>query len=152
MDWLTVQPQTLRCPPGESCTLNVIGDTVRLPGGDTYEESALTVETNAGREVLSASVEVLAAELVIEPSLLDFGDVLAEEQEELTLTLGNRGSLPWEGQIVAGVPWLSVEPEELICPPGHFIPVSVILDASLFAEGGEWLEEGTFVARFGRRR
>jgi hypothetical protein len=142
VDWLRVQPQALRCPPGESCTLNVVGDTVRLPGGDTYEEAALTVETNAGGEVLSASVEVLAAELVIERSLLDFGTVLAEEQEELTLTIGNRGSLPWQGQIVAGVPWLSVEPSELVCPPGHFIPVSVILDASLFAEGGEWLEEG----------
>jgi hypothetical protein len=147
VDWLAVQPQALRCPPGESCTLNVIGDTVHLPGGDTYEESALTVETNAGREVLSASVEVLAAELVIEPSLLDFGDVLAEEQEELTLTVGNRGSLPWQGQIIAGLPWLSIEPEELVCPPGHFIPVSVILDASLFAEGGEWLEEEAILVR-----
>jgi len=149
VDWLTVQPQALRCPPGESCTLNVIGDTTRLPGGDTYEESALTVETNAGREVLSASVEVLAAELVIEPSSLDFGAALAEEQVELTLTVGNRGSLPWQGQILAGVPWLSVEPDELICPPGHFIPVSVILDASLFAEGGEWLEEEAVLIRGG---
>jgi hypothetical protein len=147
VDWLAVQPQALRCPPGESCTLNVIGDTVHLPGGDTYEESALMVETNAGREVLSASVEVLAAELVIEPSLLDFGDVLAREQEELTLTVGNRGSLPWQGQIIAGLPWLSIEPGELICPPGHFIPVSVILDASLFAEGGEWVEEEAILVR-----
>jgi len=141
VDWLRVQPQALHCPPGESCTLNVVGDTVRLPGGDTYEESALMVETNAGREVLSASVEVLAAQLVIEPPLVDFGAVPAEEQVELTLTVGNRGSLPWQGQIMPGVPWLSVEPDELVCPPGHFIPVSVILDASLFAEGGEWLEE-----------
>jgi serine/threonine-protein kinase len=147
VDWLTIQPQALRCPPGESCTLNVVGDTVRLPGGDTYEESALTVETNAGREILSASVEVLAAELVIEPSSLDFGAVLAGEQVELSLTVGNRGSLPWQGQITAGVPWLSVEPEELICPPGHFIPASVILDGSLFAEGGEWLEEGAILIR-----
>lgn len=147
VDWLAVQPQILRCPPGQSCTLNVTGDTVRLPGGDTYAEAALAVETNAGREVLSASVEVLAAELVIEPSLLDFGDVLAEEQEELTLTIGNRGSLPWQGQIVAGLPWLSVEPDELVCPPGHFIPVSVILNASLFAAGGEWLEEEAILIR-----
>jgi hypothetical protein len=145
VDWLTVQPQALRCPPGESCTLNVVGDSARLPGGDTYEESALMVETNAGREVLSASLEVLAAELVIEPLSLDFGAVLTEEQVELTLTVGNRGSLPWQGQIMAGVPWLSVEPGELVCPPGHFIPVSVILDASLFAEGGEWLEEGAIL-------
>jgi len=145
VDWLRVQPQALRCPPGESCTLNVIGDTVRLPGGDTYEEAALTVETNAGREVLSASVEVLAAELVIEPSSLDFGSVLAGEQVELTLTMGNRGSLPWQGQIVTNLPWLSVEPDGLVCPPGHFIPVSVILDASLFAEGGKWLEEGALL-------
>ncbi len=147
VDWLTVQPQTLRCPPGESCTLNVIGDTVRLAGGDTYEESALIVETNAGREILSASVEVLAAELVIEPLSLDFGAVLAGEQEELSLTVGNRGSLPWQGQIMAGVPWLSVEPEELVCPPGHFIPLSVILDTSLFAEGGEWLEKEAILIR-----
>lgn len=147
VEWLTVQPQALHCPPGESCTLSVVGDTVRLPGGDTYEESALMVETNAGREVLSASVEVLAAELVIEPSPLDFGSVLAEEHVELSLTVGNRGSLPWQGQIVTGVPWLSVEPDELICPPGHFIPVSVILDASLFAEGGEWLEEEAILIR-----
>jgi hypothetical protein len=48
---------------------------------------------------------------------------------------------------MAGVPWLSVEPGELVCPPGHFIPVSVILDASLFAEGGEWLEEGAILIR-----
>jgi len=147
VDWLRVQPQALRCPPGESCALNVVGDIVHLPGGDTYEASALTVETNAGSEVLSASVEVLAAELVIESLSLDFGAVLAEEQVELSLTVGNRGSLPWQGQIMAGVPWLSVEPDELVCPPGHFIPVSVILDASLFAEGGEWLEEEAILIR-----
>jgi hypothetical protein len=146
-DWLRVQPQVLRCPPGESCTLNVISDTVRLPGGDTYEESALTVETNAGREVLSASVEVLAAELVIEPLVLDFGAVLVDEEVELSLTVGNRGSLLWQGQIMAGLPWLSVEPDELVCPPGHFIPVSVILDASLLAEGGEWVEEEAILIR-----
>ncbi len=29
VDWLTVQPQALRCPPGESCTLNVVGDSAR---------------------------------------------------------------------------------------------------------------------------
>lgn len=141
VDWLAVQPQTFRCLPGESRALNVFGDTTRLPGGHTYEESALMVDTNAGWEVLSASVEVLATELVIEPMSLDFGTLLAGDQVELTLTVGNRGSLPWQGQLRAGIPWLSVDPDTLFCPPGHFIPVSVILDTSRLAEGGEWWEE-----------
>jgi len=147
VDWLVVQPQTLRCLPGESCALNVFGDTTRLPGGHTYEESALAVDTNAGGEVLSASVEVLATELVIEPESLDFGTVLAGDQVELTLTVGNRGSLPWQGQLRAGVSWLSVDPDTLFCPPGHFIPVSVILDTARLAEGGEWWEEEAVLIR-----
>jgi hypothetical protein len=150
VDWLTVLPAEFRCAPGASQTLTVLCDTRRLPGGSTVEAEALVIEANAdrlhpadkarpaGRQVLSASIEVLAARLVVEPYELDLGTVLDGEPAEETLVVGNRGSLPWEGRIRARVPWLTVEPGEIRCDPGHFVPVSVLLKTEELETGGEW--------------
>ena len=136
--WLDVQPARLRCAPGASQTIAVVCDTGQLAGGSTVEAEALLIETNTGTQTLSASVEVLASRLVIEPHEIDLGTVLDGEQVEETLVVGNRGSLPWEGRIGVAVPWLTVEPQEMRCDPGHFSPVSVVLHTEALEAGGDW--------------
>jgi hypothetical protein len=139
VDWLTVQPTKLDCAPGTSQTIVVTCDTQHLPGGSTVEAEALVIKANAGTQVLSASIEVLAAHLVVEPREIDLGVVSDEEQAEETLVIGNRGSLPWVGRIRTTVPWLAVEPDEIRCEPGHFSPVSVMLQTEALEAGGDWL-------------
>lgn len=138
VDWLSVKPAEFRCPPGATLPLTVICNTRLLPGGGTVEPKALTLEANAGTQTLSASVEVLAPQLIVEPLEIDLGRVQDGEQAEETFMVGNRGSVPWRGRIESNVPWLRVEPEELECEPGHLLPVSILLDTEALEQGGEW--------------
>jgi hypothetical protein len=141
VDWLAVEPTEFRCPPGGMQIMRVVCETAGLPGGDTLAADAIRIEANAGQQVLSAAVEVLAPELVVEPTFLELGTVHDGDDVEMTLTVGNQGSLPWEGEARSTVPWLSVEPDVLLCEPGHFVPLTAVLDAAAFEEGGEWVVE-----------
>ncbi len=136
--WLSVTPAEFRCPPGASRSLTVVCDTAGLPGGSTVEEAALVIEANAGTQTLSASIEVLAPRLVVSTPTIDLGRVEDGEQVEETVMVGNRGSMPWRGRAVVSVPWLSVEPEELECAPGHFMPLTLLLHTARLPHGGEW--------------
>jgi hypothetical protein len=138
VDWLSVEPVEFRCAPGATQSLHVLCDTGLLPGGSTIEPEALTLQANAGTQTLSASVEVLASQLVVDPVAIDLGTVQDGEHAEETLVVGNRGSLPWHGRIEPTVPWLRVEPQELECEPGHMLPVSVLVDTESLEHGGEW--------------
>lgn len=136
--WLTVQPAEFRCPPGETQTLTATCDTAEIPGGDTILSEALFIDANAGQQAISASVEVLAPELSVAPTALDLGTVQDGDDVEVNLTVGNRGSVTWEGTVRSRVPWLAVEPQSLLCEPGHFVPLTVTLNTSAFETGGEW--------------
>jgi serine/threonine protein kinase len=138
VNWLNVQPAEFRCPPGSSQVLNVTCDTHLLPGGSTVEEEALIIRANAGTQTLSTAVEVLAPRLIAEPVEIDLGKVRDGEQPEATLSVGNLGSLPWEGRVWSNVPWLNVEPEQISCEPGHFVPVTAMLDTQALETGGDW--------------
>jgi hypothetical protein len=138
VDWLAVQPTEFRCKPGASLTLSVTCDTGLVPGGSTVEAEAIAIHANAGEQTLSASIEVLAPQLIVEPQEIDLGTVRDGDQVEETFMVGNRGSLPWHGLIQANVPWLILEPTELRCDPGHFMPVTVMLDPGALEAGGAW--------------
>lgn len=140
VDWLQVSPSELRCAPGASQQLTVTCDTSRLPGGSTVEPEAIIIQANAGVQTLSASVEVLAPQLVVEPEELDLGSVRDGDQVEETVMVGNRGSLPWEGGIRVNVPWLTAEPAQVSCEPGHFVPVAIMLNTDALDSGGEWVQ------------
>jgi len=141
VDWLTVEPTKFLCPPGGTQIIQAVCDTVRLPGGDTLAAEAVRIDANAGQQSLSAAVEVLAPELVVEPVLLEWGTVHDGDDVEMTVTVGNQGSLPWEGQVHSTVPWLTIEPEALLCEPGHFVPLTAVLGTAAFEAGGEWTVE-----------
>lgn len=138
VDWLTVRPTEFHCPPGETQALQAVCDTEALPGGDTLADKAIVIDANAGQQAISASVEVLAPELVVEPAMLDLGTVRDGDDVEVTVTVGNQGSLPWEGEVRSNVTWLTVEPETLLCEPGHFAPLTAVLNTAAFEAGGEW--------------
>lgn len=153
VDWLAVHPAEFRCPPGETLTLQVMCDTASLPGGDTFAGEAVRIDANAGQQALSAAVEVLAPELVVEPALLDLGTVRDGDDVEMTVTVGNRGSLPWQGAVRSNVPWLIVEPQALLCEPGHFAPLTAVLDTAAFEAGGEWtVKDALHIAGQGEER
>lgn len=158
VDWLSIQPAEFRCPPGGSQALLVTCDTHLLPGGSTVEPEAIVIRANAGTQTLSASVEVLAPQLVVEPAYLDLGTFSDGDQVEESFTVGNRGSLPLEGRLRVTVPWLVVEPVEIRCEPGHFMPVTVMANPEAIEAGGEWsaadgiqIESGTEVQDIGVR-
>ena len=147
--WLTVRPEQFRCAPGTSQALSVVCDTIELPGGSTVEAEAIAIRANAGTQTLSASVDVLAAQLIVESSLIDLGDVHDGDQVEQTVMVGNRGSIPWEGQVTAEIPWLSAEPQEIHCEPGHFIPITVMLHTRALESGGEYRDTAAVRIRGG---
>jgi hypothetical protein len=136
--WLAVDPAEFQCVPGDAQLLSVTCDTSMLPGGSTVEAEAIEIGANAGTQTLSASVEVLAPELIVQTPEIDLGTVRDGDQVEETIMIGNRGSLPWEGFVRANVPWLTVEPEEVRCEPGHFMPVTAMLDTTALEAGGKW--------------
>jgi len=138
VDWLTVEPVEFRCPPGGEQIIMVRGRTARLPGGDTLISEAIRIKANAGQQSLSAAVEVLAAELLVEPMALELGTVRDGQDVEMTVMVSNPGSLPWEGEIFSNAPWLTVTQDRLLCEPGHSVPVIVVLNTAAFESGGEW--------------
>lgn len=137
VEWLSVEPATIRCAPGVSQVLSITCDTESLPGGGHVEPAAIAIRANAGTQTVSASIEVLAPRLVVDSLGVDLGDVRDGGQVEETITVGNQGSLPWEGRAVPAVSWLSVEPEEIRCEPGHFMPVTVMLRTESLESGGD---------------
>jgi len=136
--WLSVRPAQFVCAPGESLTLSIACDTAELPGGSTVEPAAVTIEANAGTQTISASVEVLAPQLVIRPEFIDLGDVHDGDQVEETIVVGNQGSMAWEGAVRSDLPWLAVEPTHVRCEPGHYIPVTVMLRTEAIESGGDY--------------
>ena len=136
--WLSTRPVRFSCAPGTSQTLSVACETSLLPGGSTVEPEAIVIEANAGTQTISASVDVLAPELVVRPAAVDFGDVRDGDQVEETIVVGNQGSVPWEGTVHSELPWLAVEPEHLHCEPGHFIPVTLMVQTEALESGGEY--------------
>jgi hypothetical protein len=56
--------------------------------------------------------------------------------------VGNQGSVAWEGRVHSRVAWLAVEPQSLLCEPGHFVPLTVVLNTAAFETGGEWRVPG----------
>ncbi|MFN2153626.1 MAG: BACON domain-containing protein [Anaerolineae bacterium] len=136
--WLSVHPAQFVCAPGKSLTLSVTCDTAELPGGSTVEPAAITIEANAGTQTISASIEVLAPQLVIRPEFVDLGDVRDGDQVEETIVVGNQGSMAWEGTVRSDLPWLAVEPTRVHCEPGHYIPVTVMLRTEAIESGGDY--------------
>ncbi len=136
--WLQAQPAELTCAPGSTQKITVVCDTTALPGGSTVEAEALVIAANAGTQTLSASVEVLAPELTLDTDWLDLGEIANGEQAEATLMIANHGSTSWEGTVRPTVDWLQVEPQTVVCPPGHALPVTVVVHADALAQGGEW--------------
>ena len=139
--WLTVQPAQFNCAPGASQTLSIACDTASLPGGTTTEPEAITIRANAGTQIISASIEILAPRLVIQPSTIDFGSVADGDQVEETIMVGNQGSMSWNGRILSRVPWLSLESQEVHCEPGHFMPVTVMVHTEALESGGAYASE-----------
>lgn len=136
--WLSVRPARFVCAPGESLTLSVACDTTMLPGGSTVEPAAVTIEANAGTQTISASIEVLAPQLVIRPEFVDLGDVRDGDQVEETIVVGNQGSMAWEGAVRSDLPWLAVEPTRVRCEPGHYIPVTLMVRTDAIESGGDY--------------
>ncbi len=139
--WLSVRPLRFTCAPGKSQILSVVCDSTSLPGGSTVEPEAIIIEANAGTQTVSASVDVLAPQLVVRPAYVDLGDVRDGDQVEETIVVGNQGSMVWEGTVQSELPWLAVEPEHLHCEPGHFIPVTLMVRTEALESGGEYAVE-----------
>ncbi len=151
--WLHAWPAEFKCAPGTTQKIDVLCNTTHLPGGSTVESEALVIEANAGIQTLSASVEVLAPHLYVEPERIDLGEIVDGEQAEFGLIVGNRGATPWEGKVWSAVDWLQVIPEQVSCPPGHAIPLTVIAATDALPNGGEWQDaHALHIEGMGERR
>lgn len=139
--WLTVQPAEFSCAPGAAQRIEVLADTSALPGGSLIQPEAIAIRANAGEQTLSASVEVLAAELSLGAVQVDFGTLWDGDQAQETLSLSNNGSLPWNGRVYSAAEWLTVEPTEIECAPGHTIPLTLTVRADQLGRSGVWSEE-----------
>ncbi|MHB0858066.1 MAG: protein kinase domain-containing protein [Anaerolineae bacterium] len=133
--WLQAFPQEVTCAPGELAQITVSVDTAGLADGPLELPQALRIQTNGGARTLSLRAQISAPRLILPSRHLVFGTVSLGESKRIGFVLRNEGTAPLEARLQSLVSWLSVEPDQIACPAGAQVVVSVTADTSVFARG-----------------
>jgi hypothetical protein len=136
--WLSAKPSAFTCAPGQALTASVRANLNDLPPGRTALNEALVIESNAGRWSVPAAVFVLAPEIQIRPLALDLGEIEWGDVSSAILRLANHGTAPLTAQITSLFPWLHAEVDEITCPPGESVRVTVEARSEEMLRGGQW--------------
>ncbi|HLF27183.1 MAG TPA: SUMF1/EgtB/PvdO family nonheme iron enzyme [Anaerolineae bacterium] len=120
--WLSVAPPAFSVPAGRSLSFTVEVDTQLLEPGCTILAEAVSIESNGGRALLSAQVQVEPPRLAVEPEQLDLGTLdLAQPGAGASadVQVRNAGLGVLIGSLKPDVDWLSVEPAAFRCRSGE---------------------------------
>ncbi len=106
--------------------------------------------------LIGVQLEVdLAPALTVEPAELDFGAVVSSRPVVYrSLRLRNTGTAPWQGHVICGVPWLSVDRQEVQCASGEVVELTLALTEALetLPEGVTALPAALVIEGSGSRR
>jgi len=133
--WLSVEPDTILCNPGELVSHTIVIDTIEMSQGIIRELTALSIETNAGERILSAQTEILAPQLSVSKDALHFKDVPLGQASQLLLPISNVGSASLEAHTESLLEWLTISPEYFVCAPGQSVQLTVTADTAAFSRG-----------------
>jgi serine/threonine-protein kinase len=115
--WLHVPEKAARCLAGQGAKVPVVVDATNLDKGRQDTSEALVIQSNVGVFPVPLTFRVLAPQLQIVQSALDFGELTAEATGQLTLTIRNAGTAPLEASLTTAVDWLRPAEEEVTVPP-----------------------------------
>jgi len=119
--WLAVSPEQFKVAAGDSVQVTVEADSRPLRPGDVSHAQALVVESNGGRAILDARMQVLSPRLSVKPAqvyleTIDLAQPGAGKTVELTVRNTGRGVLT--GKVTAMAEWLDIEPVAFRCQAG----------------------------------
>jgi serine/threonine protein kinase len=135
--WLQA-PGHVRCAPGETQSLPVAVDVSGLKPGQIYQ-AKVQIETSSGQSAtVPIEVHVPAPTVAVRPVHIDLGTVSRSElfTGRGMLEIDNRGKGRADCQIEGNPPWLFLDPQRFVCPPGHTQTVDMVGRVDLLpAEG-----------------
>ncbi|MFN2156778.1 MAG: protein kinase domain-containing protein [Anaerolineae bacterium] len=135
--WLQV-PGHVRCAPGDTQSLPIAVDTSGLKPGRAYQ-AKVQIEASSGQSAtVSIEVRVPAPAIVVRPVRVNLGTVSRKElfTGRATLEIENTGKGRADCQIEGNPPWLFLDPQRFVCPPGQTQTVDMVGRVDLLpAEG-----------------
>jgi len=139
--WVTAPKAAFRLPVGKQARVIITVRAAALPSSQATEPQAISVDTNAGRQWIAATAQVLTTPLLlVEPTVLDWGTFQEEPAETRHLTITNGGGQPLAGAVAARVQWLRVTAGQFRCLPGKSVQVPIQLLADLLPPGEQHVE------------
>jgi hypothetical protein len=133
LDFISFSKKTFE---GASVNIKVEADTSSLEPAEY--SGTISITTNGGNAEVPVNIRVLAAEIVIEPDSIDFGDIVlngALENPKKAILIKNRGNKILEGDITSSVSWLKVEPSSFSVNPKEDFEIEVSADLKLLEAG-----------------
>lgn len=137
LSWLQASPQQIACAPGDMVQIMLTADSAGLPDGTIEIPQALRVQTNAGTQTLSLSMQVRAPKMALGTTELSFGHVPLGETRDKRLIIRNSGSAPLQAIIQCLPDWLRASQSEIVCEPGAEVVVNVRVETARFERGQE---------------
>ncbi|MBC7236444.1 MAG: hypothetical protein H5T69_11445 [Chloroflexi bacterium] len=110
VEWLSAPRKVMRVPPQKQARVILSLQASQVPTGRAVEPQAISVDTNAGRQWVAVTAEVIAVPtLLVEQAEIDFGRIAHDVPQIAYLKVRNAGRQPLTGQVEARVPWLRVQ-------------------------------------------
>jgi serine/threonine protein kinase len=135
--WLQVRGH-VRCAPGATQSLPVVVDTSGLKPGQVYQ-AKVQIEASSGQSAtVPIEVHVPAPAIAVRPAHVDLDTVSRKElfTGRGMLEIENRGKGRADCQIEGNPPWLFLDPQRFVCPPGQTQTVDMVGRVDLLpAEG-----------------
>jgi serine/threonine protein kinase len=128
VDWISAPKKTMRLPAKKQARVILSVQAARIPAERTVDAQGISVDTNAGRQWVAVTAELVSGPaLCLEASELDFGQLNHDAPQTARLGVSNSGRQPLSGQVEARVPWLRVHGGDLSLKGGQRTEVRIEL-------------------------
>ena len=152
VDWLTVEPAVLDCPPGSKTALTVTAQTSSFERGQALgPATALTLQYYNARIEIQASLIVIKPALTVSPETVDFGYASPSVAAVRQITIGNDGTGPLAWHALSAAQWVEISPAEGTLQAGEHIQAQLSAYALALEAGVERAESSLVVNSDGGR-
>jgi serine/threonine protein kinase len=133
VDWVSVNETGVKCTAGATQKIHVTLNSSRLNEG-SLQEPSLEIKTNGGHACVDVhSFVTWQPKLTLQPSKIDFGEVLVEEHGKVvqtTITVSNSGGGLLNGHLVPPASWLTSTPDQFNLTNGQASTITLTADTS----------------------
>jgi len=140
--WVEITPSNGQLAPGESVDLVLSAYVLALEAGVDRAESALILNSDAGRSKLPMRIALAEPLLATDTSSLDLGASQNWANVNGSFRVFNHGLGQLDGQVHSNRAWLAIERTSFRCPTGHSAEIGLTTDMTEFAQ-----DESTDTAR-----